>query len=181
MPIVKKAIPYKFFIPGTLTLRENLTAAEQAELEQYAPREMTAEEIAAIEQQAAEHEATELAERPGKLKAFLAKTRWEFEESGTAFGGFPVDTSRDSQNKIMAEVMRINLGMRPDGALWKYADGEFRAIANADFPALAQVVAAHVAAAYAAEAQVIPDIENGSLTTEQEVADAFIAATSIVA
>lgn len=107
------------------------------------------------------------------LPAYAAAKRWEREVSGTVWNGWPVLSDRESQSKIIAEAVAIEKGERVDGDPWKFADGEFRPLTNAQMDDLAAAVRMHVRNSYGIEAQVLASIEAGAITTEAQIDAAF--------
>ena len=107
------------------------------------------------------------------LPQYAAIRRLLVETGGTIWNGFPVQTDRESQSKIVAEVLAIERGERQDGDGWKFADGVFRPLTNAEMEALALAVRNHVRNAFAIEASVIAGIEAGSITTTEQIDAAF--------
>ncbi len=108
------------------------------------------------------------------LQEYAATKRWEREVSGTVWNGWPVLSDRESQSKIIAEVVAIEKGERADGDPWKFADGEFRPLTNEQMDDLAAAVRLHVRNSYGIEAQVLAAIEAGSITTEAQIDAAFV-------
>lgn len=113
------------------------------------------------------------AEAKADLIAYAAQKRWEKEVGGTVWNDWPVHTDRDSQSKIIAERLAIEAGARDDPDGWKFADGVFRMVSNADFVDLADAVREHVRQCFGLEAQVLVGIENGDITSKEEVDAAF--------
>lgn len=107
------------------------------------------------------------------LAAYAADCRWQKEVGGTIWNGWPVHTDRESQGKIMAERLAISEGERDDPDGWKFADGSFRMVSNADFIALSNAVREHVRSCFAIEAGVLAQIEAGAITTTEEIDAAF--------
>lgn len=110
---------------------------------------------------------------PVDLIAYTAQKRWEKEVGGTVWDEWPVHTDRESQAKLAAERLAVEAGERdePDG--WKFADGVFRLLTNAEFVALSNAVRAHVRGCFAAEAGVLVAIEAETITTTGEIDAAF--------
>lgn len=104
---------------------------------------------------------------------YLKDLRWQREQAGTVWNGWPIHTDDRSQGKYLAELQAIALDDRVDGDLWKFADGLFRPVPNADFPALAKAARAHVRTMFGIEATVLAAIEAGMITTTAEVDAAF--------
>lgn len=107
------------------------------------------------------------------LRAIAADLRWQSERAGTVWHGWPIHTDAGSQGKYLSELQAISLGARTDGDPWKFGDGQFRPVANADFPALAIAAREHVRAVFGIEGMVLAAIEDGTITTEAEVRAAF--------
>lgn len=112
-------------------------------------------------------------ERKSQLSAYAADVRWQKEVGGTLWNGWPVHTDRESQGKIIAERLAIEAGERDDPDGWKFADGQFRMVSNADFIDLSNAVRDHVRQCYAIEALVLTKIETGDITSEAEIDAAF--------
>ncbi|MEE9906410.1 DUF4376 domain-containing protein [Brucella intermedia] len=113
-------------------------------------------------------------EHPGMtLAEYAAAKRWEREVGGTVWNGWPVLSDRESQSKIIAEVVAIEKGERADGDPWKFADGEFRQLTNQQMEELATAVRLHVRNSYGIEAQVLAAIDAGNITTEAQIDAAF--------
>ncbi|WP_186389465.1 DUF4376 domain-containing protein [Stappia sp. TSB10P1A] len=112
---------------------------------------------------------------PAELIALAADLRWRAEVGGMEWRGWPVHTDRQSQTKVLAEHVAVTSGSRLDGEPWKFADGLFRELTNADVQDLARAVREHVRASFAAEAAVAADIEAGVIVTREAVEAAFAA------
>ncbi|WP_377846974.1 DUF4376 domain-containing protein [Bosea sp. UC22_33] len=113
------------------------------------------------------------AEATLKLVAYAADLRWQREQAGTVWNGWPLHTDDRSQGKILSELQAIAQAVRVDGDGWKFADGQFRPVSNADFPALAIAAREHVRNLFVIEAGVLAAIEAGSITTTAEIDAAF--------
>jgi len=103
------------------------------------------------------------------LPEYAALRRWQVEVGGTVWNDWPVHTDRASQAKVVAEMLAIERGERLDGDGWKFADGRFRPLTNAEFSDLALAVRTHVREAFAREAQVLAGIETGAITSQEEI------------
>jgi hypothetical protein len=112
---------------------------------------------------------------PTSLPAYAASVRYTKETGGATWNDWPIHTDATSQTKYLAELQAIALGVRIDGDGWKFADGVFRSVSNADFPALATAARAHVRACFVAEAEVLAGIAAGTITTREQVYTAFAA------
>jgi len=104
-----------------------------------------------------------------ELSAYLADLRWQKEEGGTVWNGWPVATDRSSQQKVLAEFVAVSGGLRTENAPWKFADGTFSTVSNADFPSLDMAVRGHVEACFGVEAAIIGQINAGQITTYAEI------------
>ncbi|WP_052502951.1 DUF4376 domain-containing protein [Brucella anthropi] len=107
------------------------------------------------------------------LAAYAAQKRWETEVGGTIWNGWPVLTDRESQNKITSEALAIEKGERLDGDPWKFADGEFRPLTNAQMDSLAAAVRLYIRESFAIEARVVAEIEAGTISTIEQIDAAF--------
>jgi hypothetical protein len=113
-------------------------------------------------------------EPPSKIDliALAADKRWRAETGGCRWNGKPVATDRDSQSKLMAEYVAIQAGLRSDPSLWKFADGSFASLSNANAAAMILAARAHVATCFAVEAALLADIDVGAVTTYRQVHEA---------
>jgi hypothetical protein len=110
---------------------------------------------------------------PPDLAAYTAQKRWEAEIGGAEWDGFPVHTDRDSQGKIVAEMLAVERGMRTDGDPWKFADGNFRPLTNDEMNEVALAVRNHIRQCFGTEAYVLAGIAGGSMTSIAEIDAAF--------
>lgn len=110
-----------------------------------------------------------------ELIAYEADLRWRAEQGGTTWNGWPIHTDDRSQGKYLSELQAITLGVRVDGDPWKFADGLFRPVSNAEFPQLAIAAREHVRTVFGIEAAVLAQIEAGAVTTTAEIDAAFAA------
>lgn len=108
-----------------------------------------------------------------ELVAYAADRRWQREQAGTTWNGWSIHTDDRSQGKYLSELQAISLGVRVDNDPWKFADGEFRPVSNADFPQLAIAAREHVRTVFGIEAGVLAEIEAGTITTRPEIDAAF--------
>lgn len=122
---------------------------------------------------AAGGEITRPGQEPQDLAAYAAGRRWTFEQAGAEWNGLPIHTDDRSQGKYLAELQAIALGVRLDGDFWKFADGEFRPVSNADFPALATAAREHVRSAFVIEGTILAGIAAGEITTRAQIDEAF--------
>lgn len=105
--------------------------------------------------------------------AHLAQVRYEAEQGGTTHNGLSIQTDDRSQSKYLAELAAIDQGVRADPSPWKLTDG-FVMLSNAEIKALSIAARAHVLACFAAEAAILPGLDN--LSTLDAVSTAFAAA-----
>lgn len=107
-----------------------------------------------------------------QLRAYAADKRWRIETAGCAWGNNIVQTDRDSQSKLIAEFVALGAGLRVEPSPWKFANG-FGLVSNADMGAIIMAVRAHIAMAFAKEADVLAAIDAGNVTTTVEIDTAF--------
>ena len=105
--------------------------------------------------------------------AHLAQVRYEAEQGGTLWNDYPLQTDDRSQSKYLAELAAIDQGVRADPSPWKLTDG-FVLATNDDIKAMAIAARAHVMACFAAEATILPNLND--LPTLDAVATAFATA-----
>ena len=128
------------------------------------------------------HDGGELSDPPpppaptaAELLAYVADRRWRAEQAGTIWNSWPIHTDDRSQGKYLSELQAIALNVRIDGDPWKFADGVFRPISNAEFQQLAIAAREHVRTCFGIEAAVLAQIAAGAITTMAEVDAAFAA------
>lgn len=112
-----------------------------------------------------------------QLKAYAASARYDKETGGISVGGVDVRTDRESQAMINGAY---NMAAR-DGTFttkWKGANGSFSTLTAATITALATAIGQHVAACFSAEADVVAQVDAGTLTTTTEINAAFAAITT---
>lgn len=103
------------------------------------------------------------------LAAAAANRRWQAETAGCTWNGKPVATDRDSQSKLIAEYVAIQAGLRADPSPWKFADGTFASLTNAEAAQMILAARSHVAACFEVEAVVLAEIDAGTITTVRQV------------
>lgn len=84
------------------------------------------------------------------LQAEIAAKRWEVETGGITVAGVPIKTDRESQSQLTGVYAMLKGGLISD-TQWKAMDGSFAPLTLAEFEPVAQAVAAHVRACFAAE------------------------------
>jgi hypothetical protein len=97
------------------------------------------------------------------LAAYAADRRWRAEVGGIDVGGLAVHT--DDRSKMMIMGARLKAASDPDFTTeWKTAAGEFITIDADTIRVVSDAILDHVAACFAAEADVIAKIEAGDIT-----------------
>lgn len=84
------------------------------------------------------------------LIADVATKRWQVETGGITIAGTPITTDRESQAQLTSAYTSLKGGLIMD-TQWKAADGSFMLVTLAEIEPVAQVVASHVRACFAAE------------------------------
>lgn len=107
------------------------------------------------------------------LLADVAAKRWEVETGGINISGAPIKTDRESQAQLTSAYTSLSGGLIVDTP-WKATDGSFTLVTLAEIEPIAQAVAAHVRACFAAE-QAHSEAING--LDEQAELDAYDIAT----
>ncbi|WP_276200279.1 DUF4376 domain-containing protein [Chelatococcus sp. XZ-Ab1] len=110
---------------------------------------------------------------PPTLAEYAARRRWQVEIGGTTWSGWPIHTDRGSQSKITSEAFAALAGLREEPAPWKFADGQFRPLSNADVIDMAQAARNHVVASFGIEAEILAGIAAGTITTTEQIDAAF--------
>lgn len=111
--------------------------------------------------------------RRARLSAYAASTRWKREVGGCVLDGHPVATDRDSQSKLIAEMVAIGAGLRQSPSFWKFADGSFANLTNEQMIEVIGAARSHVAGVFATEAAVLAGIANDSITSIGQIDSAF--------
>jgi hypothetical protein len=97
----------------------------------------------------------------GHLRDALAAKRWAVETGGTTWNTWPVATGRDDRISLDAEYNAAKDAVRTDGEMWKFADGQFRALTNAQVIDMALAVRTFVKNCFAVEGQKLQLIAQG--------------------
>lgn len=84
------------------------------------------------------------------LLADVAAKRWQVETGGILVAGHPIATDRESQSQLTSAYTSLKGGLIADTP-WKSSDGSFTLVTLAEIEPVAQAVAAHVRACFAAE------------------------------
>ncbi|AUY10728.1 DUF4376 domain-containing protein [Aeromonas sp. ASNIH2] len=87
---------------------------------------------------------------PAVVLAAVAEKRWQVETSGIVVAGNLIKTDRESQAQISSTYTSLKSELIPDTP-WKTADGTFVRVTLAQIEPIAQAVASHVRACFAAE------------------------------
>ena len=112
------------------------------------------------------------AQAQAALLDYVANKRWEKETGGIVLNGMALAT--DDRSKALITGARIAAENDPDFTTkWKTADGSFVTVNASMIIAISDAMLEHVQECFATEAQVLADIENGLITTQQEVDAAF--------
>jgi len=106
---------------------------------------------------------------PEALKNYVAAKRYDIETGGTVWNNISLATDRESQTKIIAEFVAIMANVRGNAGGWKSKSGTFVDLTDQDMQGLVMAVRAHVAAAFATEAEVLAAIDAGTITSMREV------------
>lgn len=106
------------------------------------------------------------------LVAYAADQRWKKETGGFTLNGMHIAT--DDRSKIMISGARVAAEADPNFTTqWKVADGSFVTLDAAMIVAISNAVSTHVSNCFALEAQVLAQIEAGTITTATEIDAAF--------
>lgn len=108
----------------------------------------------------------------GELLAYSADKRWRVEVGGCLDqDNRSIATDRDSQTKLIAEMVAIGGGLRADPSPWKLRNGSYATLSNADMLAVIVTARNHIAAAFAVEGAVVAAVMAGDITTISEIDD----------
>lgn len=84
------------------------------------------------------------------LLSEVANARWQIETGGLIIADVPIATDRESQAQLISAYTSLKGGLIAD-THWKAADGSFTLVTLTEIEPVAQTVAAHVRACFAAE------------------------------
>jgi hypothetical protein len=108
----------------------------------------------------------------GDLLAYAANKRWQKEVGGITVSGVPVAT--DDRSKQMIMGARIAADADPDFTTpWVGADGDVYPLTAQEVIGVSNAVLAHVASCFATFASVSANIENETITSDDEIDTAF--------
>lgn len=102
------------------------------------------------------------------LSDYTATKRYTVETGGCMYGNNIVQTDRDSQTKMIAEMVALGAGLRPDPSPWKFGNG-FANLTNAQMMEVIMTARLHIATAFAVEASVLEQITLGNITTKEQI------------
>lgn len=106
------------------------------------------------------------------LYAYSAQKRWEREVSGTTLMGLTIAT--DDRSKILISGARQAADNDPDFTTqWKLPDGTFITLDADMIIAISDAALGHVASCFALEEQVNIQIANETITTKEQVDQAY--------
>jgi hypothetical protein len=121
----------------------------------------------------AELQAT-IAQYPGlfvNLKYYAADKRWRKEQGGITLGGLPIAT--DDRSKQMIMGARIASDVDPEFTTQWVADGNVYPLTSEQIIDISNAVLTHVASCFATFATVSSGIDDGTITTTEEIDAAF--------
>lgn len=109
-------------------------------------------------------------EAKARLVAYAASRRYVAEIAGCLDpDGRAIATDRDSQTKLIAEMVAIGAGLRTDPSGWKLRGNGFALLTNAEMQAAIIAARSHISAAFAVEAAVLAGIAADAITTTAEI------------
>jgi len=107
---------------------------------------------------------------PVDLASYAADKRYEVETGGFYDGaGRRFATDRDSQGKLVAEMVALQSGLRADPSGWKLMGDGFVLLTNVEMLAVIIAARGHIADAFATEAAVLAGITAGTITTTAQI------------
>lgn len=106
------------------------------------------------------------------LQQYAAAKRWEKEVGGIEINGLTVST--DDRSKTMISGARVAAQNDPDFTTqWKSSNGSFVTINAAAVIAISDAMLRHVSDCFAIEAQVLAEIEAGTISSLEQIDAAF--------
>lgn len=109
-----------------------------------------------------------LDEAKAEAGARIAAARYDAEFGGTTWNGLLIQTDRDSRAILTGEYVAADSGVRKDGEIYKFPDGTFRPLSNADLKAMTLAVRDHVKNCYGREGQLLAKIEAAATNDEAD-------------
>ena len=104
------------------------------------------------------------------LAAIASDKRWQVEVGGFfTTQGHHIATDRESQTKLLAEMVAIGAGLRADPSPWKLMGNGFVFLTNAQMLQVIGEARQHIASAFATEAVVLAKIDGGTITTTEKI------------
>lgn len=108
-----------------------------------------------------------------ELTALVANARWHAETGGMVSATFgPLLTDRETQSMLARTIQSIDLGLVTEPIKFKSPSG-FVDLDRAALVAISGEVSLHVQAAFDTEAQVMADIDAGTVTAPEQITAAF--------
>jgi hypothetical protein len=105
-----------------------------------------------------------------ELAAYAANKRWQVEVGGCLDPqNRSIATDRESQTKLLAELVDIMNGIRTDPSVWKCGDGSYAVLTNAEMQAVIMAARSHISNAFAIEGQALAAIAAETITTPAEI------------
>lgn len=109
---------------------------------------------------------------PFDLVSYAADKRWQKETGGFELNGLHIAT--DDRSKLMLSGARVAAEADPNFTTsWKSADGAFVMLNALQIIAISNAVLSHVSDCFAIEAQVLSQIDDGTITGQSQVDTAF--------
>jgi hypothetical protein len=109
----------------------------------------------------------------GMLKTYAAAVRYAKEISGCMVGGVDYPSDRETQAKLTAAALFAQVDSNQTFQ-WKLADRSFsEPLSAAEMIAVAAAVGGYVNACFVEEAEVVADVDAGTITTREEIDAAF--------
>jgi Domain of unknown function (DUF4376) len=115
---------------------------------------------------------------PGTLRTYTAFKRWQKEQAGiTLTSGMPIKTDDRAQAKITGAYTAAQVDptiVTP----WAAADGTVHDVDGAQITSMNYELLTHINNCFSISADVMADIEDGSVTTREQIDEAFSAPVS---
>lgn len=104
------------------------------------------------------------------LRGYAATKRYNVETGGCIDpNGNAIATDRDSQNKLIAEMVAMGANMRTDPSPWKLRGNGFVMLTNTQMIQAITAARNHIANAFAGEAVALAGIADDSITTPAQI------------
>lgn len=106
------------------------------------------------------------------LVSYAADKRWQKETGGFELSGLHIAT--DDRSKLMISGARVAAEADPEFTTsWKAADGAFVLLNAGQIIAISNAVLSHVSDCFTIEAQVLSQIDDGTITERAQIDAAF--------